>query len=59
MAIQIFAHAFENVFLSDLPERVHQLRDALEKLHQGDPDRQVIILHEVAAISVHPFVSLP
>ncbi|ETS78494.1 hypothetical protein PFICI_10556 [Pestalotiopsis fici W106-1] len=55
MHVEMFAYAFDNVFLTSLPKRVQQLRQALEMLHQRDPNREVIIFHEVGAVAVHPF----
>lgn len=55
MHIEIFTYAFDKIFLTGLPKRVQQLRQALEMLHQRDPTREVIILHEVGSVAVHPF----
>lgn len=57
MHVELFAYAFENVFLTSLPKRVEQVRQALEMLHERDPAREVIIFHEIGAAAVHPFVS--
>ncbi|KAF7534751.1 hypothetical protein G7054_g5979 [Neopestalotiopsis clavispora] len=58
MHVELFAYAFENVFLTSLPKRVEQVRQALEMLHERDPAREVIIFHEIGAAAVHPFTDL-
>jgi UDP:flavonoid glycosyltransferase YjiC (YdhE family) len=53
---QRIAYGFEKAFLTGLPKRAQQLREALESIRRYNPAREVIILHEVASFAVHPFV---
>jgi UDP:flavonoid glycosyltransferase YjiC (YdhE family) len=46
----------ENIFLAAIPGRSASLKALLEMLHERDPDREVIIVHESAAMAVPPFL---
>ncbi|KAI0124750.1 hypothetical protein BJ170DRAFT_597609 [Xylariales sp. AK1849] len=55
MPIQVIVHALDNIFLNSLPTRTGQLREALEMLHRRDSERQVIVIHEMGSMAVHPY----
>lgn len=53
--VRTFVHGLVNFLYNTMPLRTQLLEDAIVKLKERDPSRQIIIVHELCSMNVAPF----
>ncbi|KAI5458583.1 putative glycosyltransferase [Mariannaea sp. PMI_226] len=53
--LPLFVHGLVNFLYNTMPVRTQLLEDAIVKLKERDPERQIIIVHELCSMNVTPF----
>ena len=53
--LPLFVHGLVNFLYNTMPQRTQLLEETLVRLKQRDPNRQIIIIHELCSMNVMPF----